>query len=262
MSTGWASERLSGVRRRSVSREGGAMRYLCPIYDDETRLAASPRRRRAPSWASMSPSGRRRKSGHYLGREALDSVQTATTVRVRRHKVSTTDGPFAENEGAAGRLLISGIRTRRSGSPLESRRRAREAWRSGRAGSSPRRRSPRARAGRSVREALGPLGDDRARRGGVLTQTYDAYTSKGNCRADGARQGQLTAWATNVASAWHREVEKHFRSHRAEQEELSQRMAADPAAAVISESMESRHTCHSLRFDPWRQIYVVTNNER
>jgi hypothetical protein len=108
MSTGWASERLSGARRRSVSREGGAIRYLCPIYDDETRLAARSQTEAGAFMGSMSPSGRRRKSGHYLGREALDSVQTATTVRVRRHKVSTTDGPFAENEGAAGRLLSQG----------------------------------------------------------------------------------------------------------------------------------------------------------
>jgi hypothetical protein len=37
---GRASERLSGVPRGSTSSEGGAIRYLCLIYEDETRRAA------------------------------------------------------------------------------------------------------------------------------------------------------------------------------------------------------------------------------
>jgi len=37
-------------------------------------------------------------SGHRLGGEALEPTHTATTVRVRSGKVSTTDGPFAETK--------------------------------------------------------------------------------------------------------------------------------------------------------------------
>src|SRR5262249_7687859 len=48
-----------------------------------------------------------RKSGHCVGSEALESVQTATTVRVRNGKVSIIDGPFAETkEQLAGFYLI------------------------------------------------------------------------------------------------------------------------------------------------------------
>ena len=48
-----------------------------------------------------------RKSGHCLASEALQSVQTATTVRLRNGKVSITDGPFAETkEQLAGFYMI------------------------------------------------------------------------------------------------------------------------------------------------------------
>jgi hypothetical protein len=44
---------------------------------------------------------------HRLAAEALQSVQTATTVRVRNGRLSLTDGPFAETkEQLAGFYLI------------------------------------------------------------------------------------------------------------------------------------------------------------
>jgi hypothetical protein len=43
-----------------------------------------------------------KKSGHYLGGDALHPVNTATTVRVRNGKLSTTDGPFAETKEQLG----------------------------------------------------------------------------------------------------------------------------------------------------------------
>jgi hypothetical protein len=46
-------------------------------------------------------------SGRMLAAEALESVQTATTVRMRGGKLSITDGPFAETkEQLAGFYLI------------------------------------------------------------------------------------------------------------------------------------------------------------
>lgn len=46
-------------------------------------------------------------SGRMLAAEALESVQTATTVRMRNSKLSITDGPFAETkEQLAGFYLI------------------------------------------------------------------------------------------------------------------------------------------------------------
>jgi hypothetical protein len=43
-----------------------------------------------------------RKSGHYLGCNRLLPPATATTVRVRGGKVTTTDGPFAETKEQFG----------------------------------------------------------------------------------------------------------------------------------------------------------------
>ena len=49
-----------------------------------------------------------KKSGHLIGVEALESVQTAMAVRVRNGKLSVTDGPFAETkEQLGGYFLIS-----------------------------------------------------------------------------------------------------------------------------------------------------------
>lgn len=48
-----------------------------------------------------------RKSGHFIAAQALQSVNAATTVRVRKDGPSITDGPFAEtNEQMGGFILI------------------------------------------------------------------------------------------------------------------------------------------------------------
>jgi hypothetical protein len=51
-----------------------------------------------------------RKSGHYLGGEALQSVETAATVRVRNGNISTTDGPFAETKEQVGGFYLINAR--------------------------------------------------------------------------------------------------------------------------------------------------------
>lgn len=77
------------------------MKYLCLVYLDETRLDELPDKDCVDYDTEI------RKSGHCLASEALQSVQTATTVRVRNGKVSVTDGPFAETkEQLAGFYLI------------------------------------------------------------------------------------------------------------------------------------------------------------
>jgi hypothetical protein len=85
------------------------MRYLCLIYDEEKKLAAMSQ---AESDAFMGEyfafTDGIRKSGHYLSGEALQPVQTATTVRSRNGKISATDGPFAETkEQLGGYYLIN-----------------------------------------------------------------------------------------------------------------------------------------------------------
>jgi hypothetical protein len=79
------------------------MKYLCLIYDEEQKLGAMPK---SESDAFMGEyfafTDGIRKSGHYLGGNALQPVQTATTVRIRNGKMSTTDGPFAETKEQLG----------------------------------------------------------------------------------------------------------------------------------------------------------------
>ncbi len=83
------------------------MRYLCLIYDEEKKLTAMSK---SESDAFMGEyfafTEGIRKSGHYLGGEALQPVQTATTVRVQNGKVSTTDGPFAETKEQLGGFYL------------------------------------------------------------------------------------------------------------------------------------------------------------
>ena len=85
------------------------MRYLCLIYDDETKVAGMSK---SDADAFMGEyvafTDGIKQSGHHLGGEALQSVQTATTVRVRNGTVSTTDGPFVETkEQLGGYYLIN-----------------------------------------------------------------------------------------------------------------------------------------------------------
>jgi hypothetical protein len=46
------------------------------------------------------------KNGHLIVAEALEPVETATTVRVRDGKLSTTDGPFAETKEQFGGFFL------------------------------------------------------------------------------------------------------------------------------------------------------------
>ena len=77
------------------------MKYLCLVYLDENRLPELPDEDCVAYDTAI------RQSGHCLASEALESVQTATTVRVREGKVAVTDGPFAETkEQLAGFYMI------------------------------------------------------------------------------------------------------------------------------------------------------------
>jgi len=85
------------------------MRYLCLIYDEEKKLGAMAKDEADAFMTEyFTFTDGIKKSGHYIGGEALQPVQTATTVRVRNGKVSTTDGPFAETkEQLGGYYLIN-----------------------------------------------------------------------------------------------------------------------------------------------------------
>ena len=79
------------------------MKYLCLIYSDEKSRATMPKSEldgMMQEYFQFTQDIKR--SGHHLGGEALQSVQSATTVRVRNGKISTTDGPFAETKEQLG----------------------------------------------------------------------------------------------------------------------------------------------------------------
>jgi hypothetical protein len=77
------------------------MKYLCLVYLDETRIDE------VPDEDCVVYDAKIRNNGYCLASEALQPVQTATSVRVRNGTLSITDGPFAETkEQLAGFYLI------------------------------------------------------------------------------------------------------------------------------------------------------------
>ncbi len=77
------------------------MKYLCLVYMDEKTLDSVADRECKAFGDEL------RAGGRHIAAEALQSVSTATTVRVRNGKLSVTDGPFAETkEQLAGFYLI------------------------------------------------------------------------------------------------------------------------------------------------------------
>ena len=79
------------------------MQYLCLIYEDEKEWQKLPRAESEKIMGEFkSYTDAIRKSGHYVGGNALQPTHTATTVRVRQGKVATTDGPFAETKEQLG----------------------------------------------------------------------------------------------------------------------------------------------------------------
>ncbi|WP_438870317.1 YciI family protein [Pseudomonas sp. L1(2025)] len=81
------------------------MKYLCLIYSNEEVLHTSPDSPADPECLAYAEAIQA--SGRMLAAEPLESVSTATTVRMRNGKLSITDGPFAETkEQLAGFYLI------------------------------------------------------------------------------------------------------------------------------------------------------------
>lgn len=84
------------------------MKYLCMVFYDEKDLnALSAAELQVLDDESLAYDETLRKHGHFIAAQALESVEAATTVRLRNGKVSITDGPFAEtNEQIGGFILI------------------------------------------------------------------------------------------------------------------------------------------------------------
>lgn len=80
------------------------MKYMLLIYGDEQ--AWSDLERRECYQESTQLAHRLKSSGHFLTTSPLQSVSTATTVRVREGKRLVTDGPFAETREQLGGFFM------------------------------------------------------------------------------------------------------------------------------------------------------------
>src|SRR5919197_544029 len=88
---------------------GGVMRYLSLIYEDEKwweKATPADLEKGMADYNAFTEGIK--KNGNYIGGEALQPTKTATSVRVRNGKVSTTDGPYVETkEQLGGYYLIN-----------------------------------------------------------------------------------------------------------------------------------------------------------
>ena len=83
------------------------MRYLCLVYIEEEKLNAMSREEMDACFAETNAYEEElRKSGHYIASDALQPVETATTLRRRNGKLSITDGPFAETKEQLGGFML------------------------------------------------------------------------------------------------------------------------------------------------------------
>ncbi|MFC5695596.1 YciI family protein [Pseudomonas sp. GCM10022186] len=83
------------------------MKYLCLIYIEEAKLASlTDADYQAIAGECLDYTEQLTASGHYLASNALESVRTATTLRMQGGRVSMTDGPFAETKEQLGGFYL------------------------------------------------------------------------------------------------------------------------------------------------------------
>jgi hypothetical protein len=83
------------------------MRYAILIYVDPAtyeNVSEAEQQAEMGEYYALGPSFRER--GWEVSGEALQPVETATTVRIRNGKVLTTDGPFAETKEHLGGFYL------------------------------------------------------------------------------------------------------------------------------------------------------------
>jgi hypothetical protein len=83
------------------------VKYLCAVYLEPGALAGLSATERADlDRDSLAYDQDLLKKGHFLAAAALQSVETAKTVRSRGGKVAMTDGPFAETKEVLGGFIF------------------------------------------------------------------------------------------------------------------------------------------------------------
>jgi hypothetical protein len=87
--------------------DGETMRYLCMVcYEQKTLDNLSKPEFDALVGEALAYDDELRDGGHYLYSGALQSVETATTLRIQSGKVLATDGPFAETKEHIGGFIV------------------------------------------------------------------------------------------------------------------------------------------------------------
>jgi hypothetical protein len=83
------------------------MKFMFMIYHDENELGALPAgEMQALVDSALDYDETIKESGHYIVSNALQHSRMARTIRVRKGKVSTTDGPFAETKEQLGGFFL------------------------------------------------------------------------------------------------------------------------------------------------------------
>jgi hypothetical protein len=83
------------------------MRYLCLIYEDEKAWESIPTAEAEAVMGEYSAfTDDIQSKGQFVAGEALQPTPTATTVRVRNGKISTTDGPYVETKEQLGGFYL------------------------------------------------------------------------------------------------------------------------------------------------------------
>lgn len=83
------------------------MRYLCLIYQEEKGWANLSKREQEEGLAEYQAFGDSiKQSGHHVASHGLQPARTATVVRVRNGKLSTTDGPYVETKEQLGGFFL------------------------------------------------------------------------------------------------------------------------------------------------------------
>jgi hypothetical protein len=83
------------------------MKYVCLGFFDETKFAEIPQadaQRMIEDCFAYDDELRR--SGHFLGGEALDSARNAVTLRMKAGEAEVTDGPFVETKETLGGIML------------------------------------------------------------------------------------------------------------------------------------------------------------
>jgi hypothetical protein len=83
------------------------MKYVCLVFSEPNNLGPQTETEAQDLVEEhLDYDERLRQSGYFVVAQALQPVETATTIRVRNGKVSITDGPFAETKELLGGFVL------------------------------------------------------------------------------------------------------------------------------------------------------------